>query len=123
MPVLQRLSVVRAEPEVREPQRDAGQGRRADIARADARLMQLLAGLVVPAAIVLVVALVTRHVLRRRGVSAPGRIGALALTGGVLLATLVAVIVLVKLDDNYNLDCDESASRWPLGIAYYLALL
>jgi hypothetical protein len=67
------------------------------------------------------VALVTWHVLRGRGVSSPGRVGALALAGGALLATVIAATVLVKLD-GYHLDC-ESTGRWPLGIAYYAALL
>jgi hypothetical protein len=72
--------------------------------------------------IVAVVALVTWHVLRGRGVSSPGRVGALALAGGALLATVIAATVLMKLD-GYHLDCDESTGRWPLGIAYYAALL
>jgi uncharacterized integral membrane protein len=82
----------------------------------------LIAWLVVPAAIVAVVALVTRGVLRSRGVSSPGRVGAAALASGALLATVIAVIALVNLD-GYEVQCDESTSRWPLGIAYYLALL
>jgi uncharacterized integral membrane protein len=82
----------------------------------------LLAWLVMPAAIVLVVALVTRHALRRRRVTAPDRVGALALAGGVLLATVLAITIFVKLD-GYEVECDQSTSRWPLGIAFWVALL
>ncbi len=85
-------------------------------------MMTLVTWLVMPGVIVAVVALVTRHVLRRRGVSFPARVGALALAGGALLATVIAVTVLVKLD-GYTLHCDESTSRWPIGVTYYVSLL
>jgi hypothetical protein len=84
--------------------------------------MALLGWLVMPSAIVLVVALGTRAVLLDRKVSSPGGVGVLALAAGALLAAVVAAVVLVNLD-GYEFRCDESTSSWPLWIVYALSLL
>jgi uncharacterized integral membrane protein len=84
--------------------------------------MALVGWLVVPAVLVLAVAFVTRRVLRGRDVPSAGRVGALALAAGMLLAMLVAIVVVVNLD-SYEYDCDESTSRWPLQLLYALTLL
>jgi uncharacterized integral membrane protein len=84
--------------------------------------MALLGWLVMPSAIVLVVALGTRAVLLDRKVSSPGGVGVLALAAGALLAAVVAAVVLVNLD-GYEFRCDESTRSWPLWIVYALSLL
>ena len=75
--------------------------------------MQLLAFLLVPFALMLVVALVSAYQLRARKVQSLGRVAVIAFCANVLLALVLAVVLLR----------DSGSSRVVFGLSFWLAVL
>lgn len=84
--------------------------------------MQLLGSLLLPAALILAVALVTSQQLRAREVSSPWRVGMIALGASVLFTLVLAVVLFVELTGRSETQCESDASRVLLGLTDLLAV-
>lgn len=84
--------------------------------------MQLLGSLLLPAALILAVALVTSQQLRAREVSSPWRVGMIALGSSVLFTLVLAVVLFVELTGRSETQCESDASRVLLGLTDLLAV-
>lgn len=84
--------------------------------------MQLLGSLLLPAALILAVALVTSQQLRAREVSSPWRVGMIALGASVLFTFVLAVVLFVELTGRSETQCESGASRVLLGLTDLLAV-